>query len=128
MASPGKSDSQALAWVKEMLALRSQPQLGVGGWVPRPRKLRVASTMIDVAMPSVVVTMMGARQFGRTWRKRIQGSRTPRARQASTYSFSLMDSTLPRTRRAEVGVRTVAMAPATLIVPMCPAAGVDMTL
>ena len=66
IARPGNSDSQALAWMKETLALRSQPQLGVGGWVPRPRKDSVASTMIEVAMPSVVVTMIGARQFGST--------------------------------------------------------------
>src|SRR3989454_11460493 len=117
MASPGKCDSPAFAWMKEMLGLRAQPQLGGGGWVPRPRKLRVASTMIDVAMPSVVVTMMGARQFGRTWRKRIQGSRTPRARQASTYSFSLMDSTLPRTRRGVIGGGTQAAAPRTVLRP-----------
>src|SRR5688572_9218514 len=100
MARPGKRESQALAWMKDTLALRSQPQLGVGGWVPRPRKDRVASTMIEVAIPRVVVTMIGARQFGSTWRKRIQGSRTPRARDASMYSFSLMESTLPRTSRA----------------------------
>ena len=82
------------------LAFRSQPQLGVGGCVPRPGNDSVASTMIEVAMPSVVVTMIGARQFGRTWRTRIHGSRTPTARHASMYSFSLIDSTLPRTRRA----------------------------
>src|SRR6185295_15493634 len=83
MARPGKSESHGLAWMKATLALRSQPQLGVGGCVPRPRKLSVASTMIEVAMPRVVVTIIGARQFGRTWRARISGSRTPRARQAS---------------------------------------------
>src|SRR6185436_12581941 len=65
MARPGKSDSQRLAWMKATLALRSQPQLGVGGWVPSPRNDSVASTMIDVAMPSVVVTMIGARQLGK---------------------------------------------------------------
>src|SRR5262249_57569352 len=70
IASPGKSASQALAWMNATLALRSQPQLGVGGCVPRPRKLSVASTMIDVAMPSVVVTMIGARQFGKTCRNK----------------------------------------------------------
>src|SRR5687767_16037300 len=89
MARPGKSDSHALAWMKATFAFRSQPQLGVGGWVPRPRNDRVASTMIEVAMPSVVVTMIGARQFGSTWRNRIIGLRTPRARHASMYSFSL---------------------------------------
>src|SRR2546428_6506507 len=39
MARPGNSDSQRLSWMKATLALRSQPQLGVGGWVPSPRKL-----------------------------------------------------------------------------------------
>ena len=48
----------------------------------------------------LVVTMMGARQFGSTWRSRMRGVRTPSARHGSTYSFSLMDSTLPRTSRA----------------------------
>src|SRR5262245_64514037 len=101
MARPGKSDSQALAWMKATLALRSQPQLGVGGCVPRPRNDSVASTMIEVAMPSVVVTMIGARQLGSTWRKSVDGPRTPSARHASMYSFSLMDRTLPRTRSEE---------------------------
>ena len=100
MAMPGNSEIQGLDWMNATLAFRSQPQLGVGGCVPSPRNDRVASTMIDVAMPSVVVTMIGARQFGRTWRSKIRGSRTPTARHASIYSFSLMDSTLPRTRRA----------------------------
>src|SRR5206468_829486 len=100
MAMPGKSEIQGLDWMNATLAFRSQPQLGVGGWVPSPRKESVASTMIEVAMPSVVVTMIGARQFGRTWRRRIHGSRTPSARHASMYSFSLMDRTLPLTRRA----------------------------
>src|SRR5688572_22533277 len=100
MDRPGNRDSHGLAWMKATFALRSHPQLGVGGWVPRPRKLSVASTMIEVAMPRVVVTMMGARQLGRMWRARIIGSRTPRARQDSMYSFSLIESTLPRTSRA----------------------------
>ena len=56
--------------------------------------------MIEVAMPRVVVTMMGAMQFGRTCWVRIRGSRCPSARHASMYSFSLMERTLPRTSRA----------------------------
>src|SRR5262249_39641958 len=100
MARPGKSEIHGLDWMNATLALRSQPQLGVGGCVPSPRNESVASTMIEVAMPSVVVTMIGARQLGRTWRRRIHGSRTPTARQASMYSFSLIERTLPRTNRA----------------------------
>src|SRR5262245_60985772 len=49
MASPGKSESHGLAWMNAMLALRSHPQLGVGGWVPSPRNESVASTMMEVA-------------------------------------------------------------------------------
>src|SRR5258707_8288328 len=45
MARPGNRESQALAWMKVTLALRSQPQLGVGGWVPSPRKLKEALTV-----------------------------------------------------------------------------------
>src|SRR5215813_11601000 len=100
MASPGKRDSHGLAWMNAMLAFRSHPQLGVGGCVPSPRNDSVASTMMDVAIPSVVVTMIGARQFGRMWPKRIDEFLTPSARHASMYSFSFTDSTLPLTSRA----------------------------
>src|SRR5207245_2136892 len=79
MARPGKSDSQGVAWMNATLAFRSHPQLGVGGCVPSPRKDSVASTMMEVAIPRVVVTMIGARQLGRTWRTRMRGERTPRA-------------------------------------------------
>src|SRR6185503_8169805 len=91
MAMPGKSEIHGFDWMNATFALRSQPQLGVGGCVPGRRKESVASTMIEVAVPSVVVTMIGARQLGRTWRSKIFQSRTPRARHASMYSFSLMD-------------------------------------
>src|SRR5215467_3895600 len=100
IARPGNRANHGFWWMKATLALRSHPQLGVGGWVPSPRNDRVASTMIDVAVPSVVVTMIGASELGSTWLKRIDRSRAPRARHASMYSFSLIDSALPRTRRA----------------------------
>ena len=39
--------------IKSFPALIIIPQLGVGGWAPRPRKERLASTIIAPAIPSV---------------------------------------------------------------------------
>jgi len=98
---PGNSEIQGLDWMNETLAFRSQPQLGVGGCVPRPRNESVASTMIEVAMTSVVVTMIGARQFGR-----IVAQQDPRIAYADGAArldvLLLLDrgARLPRTSRA----------------------------
>src|SRR5262249_7848052 len=100
IAIPGKRHSQGLISKIIRPAFRSQPQLGVGGCVPSPRKLSEASAMIDVPTLSVEVTMRGAMQLGRMCRHSRRGSRTARALAASTYVRVLTDSTLPRTMRA----------------------------
>src|SRR5215831_2347370 len=100
MAAPGKRQIQGLISRIIRPALRSQPQLGVGGCVPSPRKLSEASAMIDVPTLSVEVTMRGAMQLGRICRHSKRGSRTARALAASMYVRALTESTLPRTIRA----------------------------
>src|SRR5882757_7066030 len=42
------------------------PQLGFGGWMPRPRKLRLASASKAAASSSVTCTITGCKVFGST--------------------------------------------------------------
>src|SRR5690606_26493771 len=49
------------------------PQLGLGGCVPMPRKLRLASMRMAEATQSVMSTMMGAEMLGTMWRKMMTG-------------------------------------------------------
>src|SRR5215470_15844712 len=99
IAIPGKRQIHGLISRIIRPAFRSQPQLGVGGCVPSPRKLSEASAMIDVPTLSVDVTMMGAMQLGRMCPHSKRKSRTARALAASIYVRALIESTLPRTMR-----------------------------
>src|ERR1700733_1264716 len=76
------------------------PQLGVGGWMPRPRKDRVDSKTMALGMYSVAMTRTGASRFGRMSRNMIRNGPAPSDLAASMYSFSLMDRVWPRTIRA----------------------------
>ena len=44
------------------------PQVAVGGWTPRPKKLSVASESTAAAMPMAACTSRGCRMLGRMWR------------------------------------------------------------
>src|SRR5215510_4289573 len=68
MASPGKTTIQGFTSMNTRFAFKSHPQLGVGGWVPNPKKLSDDSIRIEVAIDRVLVTMRGAIQFGRICR------------------------------------------------------------
>src|SRR5439155_26020902 len=85
IAIPGTIRTQGLISRTIRLAFRSQPQLGVGGCVPRPRKLSEASAMIETPTLNVEVTRIGAMQFGRICRHSKRTSRTASALAASTY-------------------------------------------
>src|SRR5215831_5718990 len=100
MASPGQMTIHGFVSIKTKFAFRSQPQLGVGGCVPRPKKLSDDSIRIEVATDRVLVMMRGAMQLGKTWWNKIRSGRSARARTASIYSFSFTDKTLLRTTRA----------------------------
>ena len=71
-----------------------------GGCTPKPRNDSVDSVTIATAIASVAFTMIGPIEFGRMWRTMIRELDAPLARAASTNSFSLTDSTWPRTTRA----------------------------
>src|SRR5205807_8816182 len=87
------------------------PHVGVGGWMPTPRKLRTASRKMAFGIPNVRVTMIGPSELGsRCLRINFAGDE-PDERAASTDSFSLMDKTWPRTNRARPTQLTSAIAP-----------------
>ena len=60
------------------------PQLGVGGGMPMPRKLRPASVVIATPMLAETITRNGAMHCGATWRSRIRSGDAPTVRAAST--------------------------------------------
>ena len=80
-----------------------EPQEGVGGWRPNPKKDNPASRTITFPMPSVAATITGAKVFGITWRKMMRSRVNPRARAASMNSRSRRLSTSPRTIRVVPG-------------------------
>ena len=53
IAIPGIIDNHGAVRIKSFPPLIMIPQLGVGGWAPRPRKERLASTIIAPAIPNV---------------------------------------------------------------------------
>src|SRR5258706_9158663 len=91
------------------------PQLDAGGGTPSPRNESALSANSAQPKSAVASTMMGATQLGSTWRNIVNGSELPITRDASTYSFSRTESTLPLTTRATEGMYasvSAAMTPA----------------
>ena len=78
------------------------PQLAVGGCTPRPRKLRDASLMMALGIPSVEVTMRVETQLGRRCLVMMRQLDPPERMQDWMYSDPLRRMTSPRTRRAVV--------------------------
>src|SRR5712691_1070105 len=66
IARPGKIVIHGLISMSVRFCFKSQPQVGVGGCVPKPRKLSDASMTMAVPILSVEVTIIGARQLGST--------------------------------------------------------------
>ena len=66
------------------------PQLAVGGCIPKPKKLRLASTLIAVASHSVATTRISLAPLGKTCLTRTLTSGEPIALAASMYVVSLM--------------------------------------
>ena len=60
--------------------------------------------MMACPMERVERTMIGAQALASTWRTIMRLVGWPMARAASMYSFSLMESTEPRTMRAKAGM------------------------
>src|SRR5216117_2650439 len=71
------------------------PQDGVGGWTPRPRNDRPASSMIALPIPSAAATMTGVSALGRTSRHRILARESPSARARITWRHILPNALTP---------------------------------
>ena len=91
------------------------PQLGCGGWMPKPRNDSPLSRRIALPTPSVVATMAGPSALGSAWRQRTRYGRAPSAVAASTYGCTRTPSTSPRTSRA-TPIQPVAMSTTTTVV------------
>src|SRR2546426_12479479 len=97
IASPGKIAVHGAMFISAGASFSMFPQLGVGGWLPRPRNDSVDSAMIAPAMPSVAATMIGAIEVGRMRRTTITRSEAPLQRAASTDSLYFSDRNDART-------------------------------
>jgi len=79
------------------------PHSAVGGCT-QGRESRDLPLPNGPAKVSVACTIIGAMAFGSTWRTRMTLGRWPRARAASTNTYSRMERTEPRTRRMNDGM------------------------
>ena len=95
-------------------SLMMLPQLGAGGGVPSPRKLRPDSTRMAHANPKVTCTTNGAIVCGAIWLARMRRSLAPMTRAASTKSMVLTSITEARTTRTIRGVYMMIIARTTL--------------
>jgi hypothetical protein len=80
------------------------PQLGVGGWMPMPTKLRKASVKITPGTPNVSTTTVGPIRFGTTCRITILHSLSPEARAAS-INPKTSEELVDRSLRGAVALR-----------------------
>src|SRR5207237_5417337 len=71
MARPGMADSHHALPTYSRPSLIIPPQLGVGGWTPRPRNDSDDSTMISSASWKLETTMAGPTTLGAMWRNTI---------------------------------------------------------
>ena len=99
IARPGRVETHQAVSITSRPSETIEPHAGVGGWMPRPRKLSEASVTMKKPIRSVASTKTDWTILGRISVAIIAGWLRPRARAASTYSrvFSLMIS--PRVRR-----------------------------
>ena len=84
---------------KRTCPLSIAPQLGVGGPMPKPRKLSPASARMYPGTLPENSTMVGARMLGSTWRNRMRPVPLPIACAAARYMSSLMRITVLRISR-----------------------------
>src|SRR5262249_30872894 len=84
MATPGNVETHQAEPRNCRPSTTMLPQLGRGGWAPRPRYERPDSMRIVWPRSKVVWTTIAGSAFTRRWRTRIRRWLAPRARAAST--------------------------------------------
>src|SRR5699024_11165687 len=101
---PGNTPIHHACFMKERPSASMRPQLGSGGWVPSPKKLRAASARMAKARLMETWAIIGPREFGRMCRKSTWRRLRPSAPAAVTYSRWRTLSTAPRATRAKIGM------------------------
>ena len=97
--TPGGTTSHQARTKYEAPFVSMLPQLGVGGTMPRPRKLRADSSRMIAPISIAARMKMRGRTFGRMCRNMIRRSRAPIVRADVTNSRSRRLSVWPRTNR-----------------------------
>ena len=110
MQIAGRRTGQGLWENTTKPSLIMTPHVAVGGRIPIPMNERIDSASIAPGIAKASDTMTGARAFGNRCRIMIRFVGTPVARAASMNSFSLSDSTWPRTSRVRPTQFTTARA------------------
>jgi hypothetical protein len=62
--NPGQMASFGSSYIKSCAPVSILPQLAVGGWIPRPRKLNTLSNRMIFPTVNVVATIIGEVTFG----------------------------------------------------------------
>src|SRR5579859_7977819 len=87
--------------------LSIEPQLGLGGTCPKPRKLRAASARIAPPATIVACTITGERTFGMTRLNKMRVVLVPIDRDDSTKDSSRTTSVRARASRTKAGAKTI---------------------
>src|SRR5580693_1347939 len=85
-ATLGTMASQGESRIFSKPSLIKPPQVGVGGFRPRPMKASEASVRMALASQSVPITRISGKIFGKIWPQRIRVSEKPSVRHASMKS------------------------------------------
>ena len=110
MQTAGRSTGHGLCENTTKPSLIMTPQVAVGGRIPMPMNDRTDSASIAPGIAKASDTITGASAFGKRCLIMIRFVGTPVARAASMNSFSLRDSTCPRTSRVRPTQLTTARA------------------
>src|SRR5688572_10522834 len=104
IADPGAHTVHGARDINARLSLSIDPQVGLGGGTPKPRKLNAVSVRITCPSARLASTITGDITFGSTWRRISRACEPPIARAASTYSVRTTDIVGARTIRAILGI------------------------
>ena len=126
IAPPEKVDIHHWVIKNSRPSLTMTPQSAVGGWVPSPRKLRLASNRMAVAIQRVDITIMSPAIFGKICLVMIFVFDWPVALLASTYTCSAAVSVVARASLMYLGINAIPSARMTFSVPAGQTSFVDV--